>query len=86
MELCVPRKTGIKDAAHSVLNAKVNPAFKGCVNLLIGKLHRAVEDDRYFRCAFNTISGYMSVLTHINSKSRYGIRRIICNAMPLKDL
>ena len=85
MELHIPGEAGIKDCGYSVFDGEINPTLKRRVNLLIGQLHGTVQDDGNFRCAFIHVSGHMSVLTHIIGKSGNGIRRIVVNAMSLKD-
>ena len=86
VELHISRKPGIKHRGNSEFDCKIDPTLKRRVNLLIGQFHRAVENDANFSCAFVHISGYMSVFSYIKGKSRYGIRRVVCNAVLLKDL
>ena len=86
VELHIARKAGIKYRRNAIFDTKVNPALKRRVNLLIRQFHPAVQNDTDFRCAFIHISGHVSVLTHVIRQSRYRIRRIVRNAVPLKDL
>ena len=86
VEFGIARDAGIKDTAHAHRYGIINPPLKRRVNLLIGQIHGAVEHDWNFRRPFKYISGDMSILADIVAQARHGIRGVVRNAVPLKDL
>ena len=85
MEHRISRQPGIKYAAYAGIYRKLDPAVKRSVNLPVGQFHHAVQNDGNFRRGLNHISGHMTILPDIISKSRHRIRRVVSNTVFSKD-
>ena len=86
VESHISREAGIKYCGNAVFDGEINPALKGRIHLLVGQFHSTVQNNLDFRCTFIHISGHVAVLAHVIGKSGDGIRRVVRNAVALKNL
>ena len=85
VDVVVHGPAGVEDGAHADALAVVDPAVEGGVNLLVGDVIQAVEDEDPAR-RLEGVAGEMAVPAHVVGQPRHGVGRVVGDAVQLEDL